>query len=300
MVGVQTVGGTGALRIGCDLLYAAGARRMLLPTPSWPNHPPIIARAGLALVQTPFFDVAAQVIDLDRVLRDLTTLSPGDAILLQTSCHNPLGADFSLAHWRRLGEALRAQQIVPLLDVAYQGLGDGLEEDSAGLRLMLELVPEAVVAASGAKIFGIYRERVGAVYAKCAPGARTALVSHLNSIARASYSMPPDHGAAVVRTVLSDPALRAEWRAELDHMRARINTRRAALSCIAVRGMTLAPIASQKGMFSTLPLSAAQIEALRTQHGVYVTDAGRINVAGLGDSDTRRFADALSAVADIR
>lgn len=298
LAGIQAVGGTGALRLGCDLLAASGAKQVLLPTPSWANHPAIIAAAGLARIDVSFFDVAQQRIDLDTLIAAIAQLDAGDAIILQACCHNPLGADFSPAQWEALAEAIEARGVVAFLDLAYQGFGDGVEDDVAGARLVLNRVSNVVAAVSASKNFGLYRERVGALYVKVASQARASVLSNLFALTRANYSMPPDHGAACVRTILSDPALTAMWRAELDAMRAHIKRTRAALASARLNTVPMHLIAGQKGMFSTLPLSTAQILALRDAHGVYMLDSGRINVAGLHANDIPRFLDALAAVSD--
>jgi aromatic-amino-acid transaminase len=296
LVSIQAVGGTGALRLGFDFLRVAGAKNVLLPTPSWPNHPALIAAAGLRQIDVKFFDVAEQRIDMDNLLAGFEKISPGDAVLLQGCCHNPLGADFTLEQWDALADALARTGAVPFLDVAYLGFGDGLERDAEGVRRVLARAPNAVIAVSGAKSFGVYRERVGALYVKVAPEARAAAQSNLFAIARANYSMPPDHGAALVRTVLAQDDLRASWGAELEGIRQRMLKTRAALAASRVNALPMQLIAQQKGMFSTLPLSSAQIETLRVAHGIYMTDSGRINVAGLPEGDVARFIEALRAV----
>jgi len=296
-VSIQAVGGTGALRLGCDLLRESGAKRVVLPTPSWPNHPAVIAAARLERVDVPFFDVATQKIEIDRLIDGFVHATRGDAVILQACCHNPLGADFSLQQWQKLANACDARGIIPFIDLAYQGFGDGIDEDVAGARLLLERVPEAVIAVSEAKSFGVYRERVGALYVKAAEKARHAVASNLAAIARANYSMPPDHGAAIVREVLSDDALRQSWREELDQIRSHIKSTRKVLSAERVNSIPMHLIEDQKGMFSTLPLNDAQVTALREQHGIYMTDAARINVAGLREPDIPRFVDALRAIA---
>lgn len=297
MTPVQAVGGTGALRLGFDLLRESGAKRVLLPTPSWPNHPALIAAARLERTDIPFFNVAEQRIDLDGLIAGFDAAQRGDAVLLQACCHNPLGADFSLPQWEALADACQARGLIPFLDLAYQGFGDGVDEDVAGLRALLARVPEAVIAVSEAKSFGIYRERVGALFVKAPQTARAAVASNLAAIARANYSMPPDHGAAVVREVLKDDALRADWRAELDDIRAHIKRTRARLAEARVNSLPMHLIAAQKGMFSTLPLSEAQVATLREEHAIYMTDSARINVAGLREADIPRFIEALKAVA---
>jgi aromatic-amino-acid transaminase len=296
-VAIQAVGGTGALRLGCDLLREAGVKRMILPAPSWPNHPSIITAARLERVDAPFFNPAEQRIDLNALLDALAHAAAGDAVLLQACCHNPVGTDFTLAQWVELAVIMAARGLIPFLDLAYQGFGDGLEDDVAGLRAVLERMPEAVIAVSEAKSFGVYRERVGALFVKAPNRARDAIASNLAAIARANYSMPPDHGASVVRTILSDDALRSSWRDELDGMRVHIKSARRKLASAQVDTLPMHLIESQKGMFSTLPLSEAQVIELRERHAVYMTDAARINVAGLREADIPRLVAALRTVA---
>jgi aromatic-amino-acid transaminase len=296
-VSIQTVGGTGALRLGCDLLRESGAKRILLPAPCWPNHPSIVRAARLEPVDVPFFSVAEQRIDMDGLIAGFARAERGDAVILQACCHNPLGADFSMEQWKQLAEAINARGIIPFIDLAYQGFGGGIDEDVAGAQALLAQAPEAVIAVSEAKSFGIYRERVGALFVKAAEKSRAAVMSNLAAIARANYSMPPDHGAAIVREVLADDALRASWREELDHIRGHIKRTRTQLAAARVNSIPMHLIADQKGMFSTLPLNDAQVTALREVHGVYMTDAARINVAGLREVDIPRFVEALKAVA---
>lgn len=296
LVSIQTVGGTGALRLGLDFLRVAGAKRVLLPGPSWANHPSLIAAAGLAQADVTFFDIATQRIDIEPLLAAIAALSPGDGVLLQGCCHNPLGADFSLAQWQALAKACAQARVTAFVDVAYLGFGDGLEQDAQGVRTMLAHAPSVIVSVSGAKSFGIYRERVGALYVQASAQARATVQSNLFFIARANYSMPPDHGALCVHIVLADPALRALWADELEAIRGHMLKTRAALAASHVNALPMSLIGAQKGMFSTLPLTRAQIDALRETHGVYMTDTGRINVAGLPEKDTQRFLDALRAV----
>jgi len=296
LVSIQTVGGTGALRLGFDFLRAAGAKRVLLPTPSWANHPGLITAAGLQQIDVQFFDVAAQRIDISPLLEAIARLSPGDTVLLQGCCHNPLGADFDPAQWAALAKACTAARVVAFVDVAYLGFGDGLARDGDGVRHILAHTSNVVVSVSAAKSFGVYRERVGALYVKSAPAARAAVQSNLFALARSNYSMPPDHGAACVGMVLADPALRAMWADELEAIRSHILKTRAALAAATINALPMQLIAKQKGMFSTLPLTPAQIDTLRVTYGIYMTDSGRINVAGLPEADMARFLEALRAV----
>jgi aromatic-amino-acid transaminase len=295
---IQAVGGTGALRVACDVLKLAGVKRVLLPSPSWPNHPPILKTAGLEHVDVPAFDVGTQQLDLARLVSAMDALSPGDAVLLQACCHNPLGADFTLAQWDVIADELQKRGLIPFLDLAYQGLGDGVAEDVAPLRRVLAAVPEAIVTISGSKTFGVYKERVGAVFVQCPPAAREAVLSNMFHVTRRAYSMPPDHGASLVRILLSDPALRADWESELADMRARMKATRDALAAARVNSIPMNMIGTQHGMFTTLPLSLAQITRLREERAVHITEAGRMNIAGLREADVPRFVDALRAVAD--
>jgi aromatic-amino-acid transaminase len=297
LVSIQSVGGTGALRLGCDLLKNAGAKRVLLPTPSWPNHPAIIAAARLEQVDVPFFDVSRQEIDIDGLIAGFDKAEPGDAVILQACCHNPLGADFSAAQWETLTDAVTRRGVIPFLDLAYQGFGDGLEQDVAGARYMLARVPHAVIAVTAAKNFGVYRERVGACFVKAPASARAATQSNLFALARANYSMPPDHGASCVRVVLSDAKLRKIWADELEEIRGHMQTTRSTLASARINSIPMHLIGDQKGMFTSLPLSEAQVVRLREEFGVYMTDAARINVAGLPANEVDRFIEALKAVA---
>jgi aromatic-amino-acid transaminase len=257
-----------------------------------------VSAARLEAIDVPFFDIAKQEIDIDGLIAGFTMAEPGDAVILQACCHNPLGADFSMAQWEKLADAVVKHGLVPFLDLAYQGFGDGIEQDVAGARLMLSRVPNAVIAVSGAKSFGVYRERVGACFVKAPAASRAAVQSNLFSIARANYSMPPDHGALCVRTVLADPGLRKMWADELDEIRAHMKKTRATLAAARINSIPMQLVANQKGMFTTLPLSDAQIVRLREEFGVYMTDAGRINVAGLPENEIGRFLAALRAVTD--
>lgn len=290
--GLQTVGGTGALRVAAELVARArpGAR-VWVGNPTWPNHPPILKAAGLKVAGYDHFDVASQRLTIGRLFDALGEARPGDVALLHACCHNPTGADFDLGQWTAIAELLRDRGVFPLIDFAYQGLGDGLDEDAAGLRRVLDIVGEGLVAYSCDKNFGLYRERVGALYALSQSPARAKIVqSNLLSLTRANWSMPPDHGAAIVRVILEDAALTADWRAELAEMTARLHEMRGLL---AAADPALAPLARQRGMFSTLPLSPAEVERLRETRGIYMPSSGRINVLGLTHDTVAPFVDAL-------
>jgi aromatic-amino-acid transaminase len=296
--GMQAPGGTGAVRLAIEVARRAGVKRIIMGTPSWPNHAQIVAAAGLELV--PFGHVtAAGTADLDALKAALAAAQPGDAVLLHGCCHNPSGVDYTEVQWDEIAPLLAATGVLPLIDLAYQGLGAGMEADAYGLRKVLAHVPEALVAYSCDKNFGLYRDRVGAFYAVTGDGEALArAMANGASIARASWSMPPDHGAAAVRLVLADADLTAQWLAELDDMRDRMRGVRDRLAAAQTIGpIAMGPLGIQNGLFSMLPLSADQILALRTDHGVYMAGSGRINIAGLTEGNIEQFIDALRAVA---
>ncbi|CCD89531.1 Tyrosine aminotransferase [Bradyrhizobium sp. ORS 285] len=296
--GVQTPGGSGALRLAADLIRQAGTGKIWLGLPSWPNHAGIFAAVGLEIETYPYFDVPSQTLLLDGMLEALQRAQPGDAVLLHASCHNPTGTPLGAAEWARITEVIAARGLVPLIDSAYQGFGAGFDGDVAGLRAMIAAIPEALVAVSCSKSFGLYRERTGALFAVAASEAAAATArSNLVAIARTSYSMPPDHGAAIVRTILGTPELYDDWRAELESMRERlVSLRRAFAEALGDRWSNSLAIGQQEGMFSLLPLSPAEVMALREKHGVYMPTSGRINIAGLKLADVARVAGLFKAI----
>ncbi len=290
--GMQTPGGTGALRLAGSLIAQANPEaRIWLGTPTWPNHATLMRAAGLTVMAHPFFDQTPQSIPFDEMMRALEAARPGDVLLLHACCHNPTGAEFTADQWRAIAAFLLRKGVIPLIDIAYQGLGYGLDEDAAAMRDLLDSVPEALIAASCSKNFGLYRDRIGSVWikgtnARAAVRARATMVG----IARTMWSMPPDHGAAVVRTILQSDALTNLWQDELSAMRARINAVRQDLAKAVPQ---LAAVASQTGMFCLLPLSREDVIALRTQHGIYMVETGRMNIAGLNAQNLPVFAAAL-------
>lgn len=283
VAGVQTPGGSGALRLAADLIQRMGGRRIWLGLPSWPNHAPIFKAAGLEIATYEFFDIPSQSVLFDNVVKAFEGAAAGDAVLLHASCHNPTGGVLSQPQWLEIAALAAERGLLPLVDLAYQGFGRGLDPDVAGLRHLLTVVPEALVAVSCSKSFGLYRERTGAIFAPTtSPAAADAVRSNLAGLARTSYSMPPDHGAAVVRTILSDPALARDWAEELEGMRQRMTgIRRALAEGLRTRWQSLGAIADQEGMFSMLPLTEAEVMRLRTEYGIYMPGSGRINIAGL-------------------
>ena len=294
IAGVQTPGGTGALRLAADLIAAAtpGAR-VWLGTPTWPNHLPLMTAGGLATRSYRYFDPAAQNICFEEMIAALGDAAAGDVVLLHGCCHNPTGSDLTEAQWNVLAELLAVRGLVPLLDLAYQGLGRGLEEDAAGVRRVLERVDEALLAYSCDKNFGLYRERTGMLFVRGRDAAQ-AQIAYSNMLARArtNWSMPPDHGAAAVALILESDSLRADWLSELESMRLRIAGVRAEL---AASDPAFAALGGQKGMFSLLPLSKETIEKLRKERAIYMAGSGRISVCGLTPANLPRFVDVMRA-----
>ncbi len=293
IVGLQTPGGTGALRLGAELIAAVSPRaNVWLGEPTWPNHRPLLAAARLGVEGFKHFDKTSQTLLFDETIGALTRAAPGDVVLLQACCHNPTGADYTMDQWRTIAEMLAARGLIPFFDFAYQGLGDGLDADAAGMRLVLEHVDEALIGYASDKNFGVYRERVGALYV-VSNNAR-AVYSQAMALARANWSMPSDHGAAVVRLVLQSPELTRDWTAELDMMRARILSNRGRLAALNPR---LASVARQRGMFSQIQIAPEAVARLKDEHGIYMVGSGRINVAGFrDDGEIERFAKAVASV----
>lgn len=291
-IGLQTPGGCGALRLGAELVRLANpAARVFIGQPTWPNHVPLIATAGLTIVEHPFYDRDTQQILFDEMMSALETARSGDLVLVHGCCHNPTGADLSADQWQALAEIVARRGLIPFVDLAYQGLGHGLEQDAAGARLVIAASDQALLAHSNDKNFGVYRDRVGSLHVK-APSAQIAATAYSNLLvlARTMWSMPPDHGAAVARLVLDTPELAADWHAELDEMCTRIRGLRARLASFDPR---LAYIDQQNGMFSMLPLSPDSVAELRESEAIYMAGSGRFNVAGLSDENVDRFASAV-------
>jgi aromatic-amino-acid transaminase len=292
--GVQTPGGTGAIRLACELLKAAKPDiRMFIGAATWPNHTQILDQLGIETVTFRHYDQRGQRLCFDEMMSVLETARTGDAVLLHGCCHNPSGADYSLDQWRAIAELVARKGLVPLIDLAYQGLGLGLEQDAAGMRLVLAAADDGLLAYSCDKNFGLYRERVGALYTLSRDAETLDLAaSNIRALARTNWSMPPDHGAATVRVILESEALTTLWRSELEAMRSRVADLRQRLAKAAP---ALAPLAGQHGLFALLPLSPAQVASLREDHAIYMAGSGRINLAGLTVTNIDTFARALNA-----
>jgi aromatic-amino-acid transaminase len=280
LAGMQTPGGTGALRLAAEFMAATGPDvTVWIGDPTWANHVPIFRAAGVRIARHPLFDPVAQRLELDAMLTTLDGARAGDAVLLHGCCHNPAGVDFTPDQWRRIAEVIERRRLVPIIDLAYHGLGRGLEEDAYGTRLLVERAEAAIVCYSCDKNFGLYRERTGALWVRSPHvDALGRVRSAMRAPARASWSMPPDHGAAVVRIILDTPELTDSWREELEAMRRRILSLRETL---ADAHPALAGLREQTGMFSMLPLSREAVQALRRDDGIYLADDGRANLAGI-------------------
>jgi aspartate aminotransferase len=298
---VQAPGGCGALRILAELLKRCNDNaKVWVSDPTWANHIPLIGNAGLELATYPYFDKNTASIKFDEMLATLKTIPKGDVVLLHACCHNPTGADLTQDQWRQVAEAAQQQGWLPFIDSAYLGFGDDLETDAFGMRLMVESVPEVIIAASCSKNFGLYRERVGLAVMLTANSAQTPIVqSQIQAIARGIYSMPPSYGGALVDIILHDEALKASWVAEVDEMRNRMRDLRSLLvNKLAENGAQkdFSFVNQQKGMFSFLCISPEQVKAVRADHSVYFVDSSRVNIAGINLTNVDALAKALVSV----
>ena len=293
LTGVQTPGGTGALRLGAELVArGSGQPTIWIGTPTSPNHAPIFREAGLAVRAHPFFDAGTGMVDFAAMVDALEQAAAGDVVLLHGCCHNPTGAELTQAQWAALIALLTERRLTPFIDLAYQGLGRELDADAAATRALLAAMPEAIVAYSCSKNFGLYRDRVGVLWVKTVDGGAVAAVrDNLLVLARSLWSMPPDHGAAAIREILEDATLTVLWKAELEDMRMRLAGLRTALASVDPR---LSALAEQGGMFAMLPLTREAVLALRTDHGIYMADSGRINIAGLRSETIAQFVAAIA------
>jgi aspartate/tyrosine/aromatic aminotransferase len=298
---VQSPGGTGALRIAGDFLQRHYPRaRLWLSQPTWANHPKIFAAAGLEVQTYAYFDAANSSLDFDAFLQALKAIPAGDIVLLHGCCHNPTGVDPTPEQWAQIAEVAQECGWLPLVDFAYQGLGDGLVEDAAGLLALCRPGQELLVASSFSKSFGLYQERIGALtlVATDTDAAARAL-SHLKIAVRTSYSNPPAHGSAIVTEILSDAVLRTQWDGEVAAMRARINgMRKLFVETLKAKGATgdFSFITRQRGMFSHSGLNDKQVQALRDTYSIYIVGDGRINVAGMTEKNMEPLCEAIAAV----
>ncbi len=296
----QTPGGTGALRLAADFIaQCLPGKGVWLSNPTWPIHETIFAAAGVKVSHYPYVG-SDNRLDVDAMLAVLNEVPKGDVVLLHACCHNPTGFDLSHDDWQRVLDVVRARNLLPLIDFAYQGFGDGLEQDAWSTRLFAAEVPELLITSSCSKNFGLYRDRTGALIV-CAKTADKLIDirSQLANIARNLWSTPPDHGAAVVATILADPELKARWADEVETMRLRIAQLRSGLvEALEPHGLRerFAHIGVQRGMFSYTGLSPEQVKQLREHHSVYMVSSGRANVAGIDATRLALLAEAIASV----
>jgi len=283
---MQTPGGSGALRVLFELVNEAKPDATVwVSDPTWANHIPMLQAAGLKSEAYPYFDAATGNVRFDDMLKALRACPRGDVVLLHACCHNPTGANLTIDQWHQVGEVLIERELLPYFDMAYQGFGDGFQEDAAGMQLVASMVSECVIALSCSKNFAVYRDRVGAavVVAASAEDAKLAM-GQMGSIARRSYSMPPNHGAAVVKGVLQDEKLRADWIEELESMRLNMLGLRTSLAN-ELRRLSNSDrfdfLAKHRGMFSRVGLTPAQVDWIREERAIYMVGDSRINIAGL-------------------
>lgn len=298
---LQTPGGTGGLRVAGDFLkQKLAVNRIWVSQPTWENHRGVFSAAGLEVATYPYFDVAGNRLDLDGMLTGLGQIPVGEAVCLHACCHNPSGIDPTVDQWREIAGLLAERRLVTLVDFAYQGFGEGLREDAAGLMELCARLDELLVCSSFSKNFGLYNERVGALTLVGATAAATAAaLSHAKLCVRTNYSNPPFHGGAVVRTVLSDASLREAWELELRQMRERIHRMRMLFAeTMQAKGSPrdFSFITRQRGMFSFSGLSPQHVQALREQYGIYIVNSGRINVAGMTSGNMEAICDAILAI----
>lgn len=295
IAGLQTPGGCGALCLGFDLIARANPdARVLIGSPTWPNHPPIVRSVGLEIVDYPYYERGQATIRFEDMIEALGNGRPGDIALLHGCCHNPTGADLDDGQWLKVTEIVAGRGLIPFVDLAYQGFGRGLGEDASGLWRILDACDEVLIAQSCDKNFAVYRDRVGNLYVKTGSGGATSTaMAHVMQSAREMWSMPPDHGAAAVRIVLETPELADRWHIELAEMRDRINSVRQRIASADPR---LAFIGRQFGMFSMLALSKEQVVELRERHAIYMADSGRFNVVGMSDEQVEPFTAAVLEV----
>jgi aspartate aminotransferase len=298
---VSTPGGTGALRVAADFIKRCNPNAVLwVSDPTWANHTGLFEAAGITVKTYPYYDYDNKTLKFDQMLATLNTIDKDDVVLFHACCHNPSGMDLSTEQWDEVVKITVKQGFTPLIDMAYQGFGDGVDEDAYGVRQMAAAVESMILCSSCSKNFGLYRERIGAcsIVAKDSTTANVAL-SVMLYVIRCIYSMPPAHGAAIVETILGTPALKQQWLAELKVMRDRINGNRTMLvDQLAANGVDrdFSFIARQKGMFSFLGVNPEQVAILKQQYSVYMVGSSRISIAGISQTNVDYLAKSIAAV----
>ena len=298
---IQAPGGSGALRVGAELIQRARPdAKLWVGVPTWPNHIPLLGSAGFEIKEYPYYNRDSHQVETDAMMETLRQVPAGDMVLLHGCCHNPTGADLTHEQWDLIADLALERGFVPFIDTAYQGLGDGLEEDAYGLRMMAERLPELVIASSCSKNFGLYRERTGSItFIAETPEQADIVAAQAMSVARQIYSMPPAHGALLVSLILGDQQLRANWEAELTEVRERIQSMRSLLADSIqnnAAGIDFSHIKQQRGMFSFLGLNTAQLDQLREEYGVYIVSSSRVNLAGINSSNIDYLGSSILSV----
>ena len=298
---IQAPGGSGALRVGAEVIQrATPSSKLWVGVPTWPNHIPLLGSAGFEIKEYPYYDMATHQINGDAMMETLRQVPAGDMVLLHGCCHNPTGADLSHEQWDQIADLALERGFIPFIDTAYQGLGDGLDEDAYGMRMMADRLPELVIASSCSKNFGLYRERTGSITFIAKNSQQAEIVaSQAMSIARQIYSMPPAHGALLVSLILGDQQLRANWQAELEEVRLRIKSMRTLLTNGIQgnsAGVDFSHIEQQKGMFSFLGITTPQLDRLRDEFGIYIVSSTRVNLAGINSSNIDYISESMNTV----
>ena len=298
---IQAPGGSGALCVGAEVIQrATPSSKLWVGVPTWPNHIPLLGSAGFEIKEYPYYDMATHQINGDAMMETLRQVPAGDMVLLHGCCHNPTGADLSHEQWDQIADLALERGFIPFIDTAYQGLGDGLDEDAYGMRMMADRLPELVIASSCSKNFGLYRERTGSITFIAKNSQQAEIVaSQAMSIARQIYSMPPAHGALLVSLILGDQQLRANWQAELEEVRLRIKSMRTLLTNGIQgnsAGVDFSHIEQQKGMFSFLGITTPQLDRLRDEFGIYIVSSTRVNLAGINSSNIDYISESMNTV----
>ena len=298
---IQAPGGSGALRVGAEVIVRARPEAKLwVGVPTWPNHIPLLGSAGVTIKEYPYYNLSNHQIDIESMMATLAQVPAGDMVLLHGCCHNPTGADLTDQQWDQIADLALERGFIPFIDTAYQGLGDGLDEDAYGVRMMADRLPELVIASSCSKNFGLYRERTGSITFIAETSEQADIVAaQAMSVARQTYSMPPAHGALLVSLILGDQQLRANWQAELTEVRTRIQSMRSLLADKIqhnAAAIDFSHIKQQKGMFSFLGLNIEQLDLLREDHGIYIVSSSRVNLAGINSGNIDYLSDSIVSV----
>ncbi len=298
---IQAPGGSGALRVGAEVIQRATPdAKLWVGVPTWPNHIPLLGSAGFEIKEYPYYDMATHQINSDAMMETLRQVPAGDMVLLHGCCHNPTGADLTSEQWDQIADLALERGFIPFIDTAYQGLGNGLDEDAYGMRMMAERLPELVIASSCSKNFGLYRERTGSITFIAESSEQVEIVaSQAMTIARQMYSMPPAHGALLVSLILGDDQLRSNWQTELEEVRLRIKSMRSLLTSgiqSNSAGVDFSHIEQQNGMFSFLGITTPQLDRLREEFGIYIVSSTRVNLAGINSSNIGYISESMNTV----